>query len=55
MICSDTWHKYREWYFKIVIETILEYHEWFYAKYHKQIMLLFIYITTRKRFANFHT
>ena len=29
MICSDIWHKYHEWYFKIVIrnETILKYHE----------------------------
>ena len=34
MISSDIWHKYHEWYFKIVIrnlkfETILKYHEWY--------------------------
>ena len=40
MICSAIWHKYHEWYFKIVIrnftshrrvkfETILKYHKWY--------------------------
>ena len=40
MICSDIWHKYHEWYFKIVLHnftsrrwvkfgTILKYHEWY--------------------------
>ena len=33
MICSDIWHKYHQWYFKVVIrvkfETILKYHEWY--------------------------
>ena len=31
MIRSDIWHKYHEWYFKIVIrkfEAILKYHKW---------------------------
>ena len=59
MICSDIWHKYHEWYFEIVIrnftsrrrvkfETILKYHEWYiYARYHVQIMLLFVYTTAK--------
>ena len=52
MICSDIRHKYHEWYFKIVIQF------WnitsdIYAKYHIQIMLLFDYTTTRKRFVIF--
>ena len=60
MDSSDIWHKYHEWYFKIAnvisravrgekFETILKFHEW-YAKYHVQIMRLFVYSTTRKRF-----
>ena len=62
MICS-------EWYFETVIrnltsrnkaseichETILKYHERYlqYAKYHLQIILLFVYTATRQRFAIF--
>ena len=56
MICSDIWHKYHEWYFKIVIRNLRQF--WnitsgIYAKYHVQIMLLFVYTTTRKRFVIF--
>ena len=56
MICSDIWHKYHEWYFKIVIRNLRQF--WnitsgIYAKYQLQIMLLFVYITTRKRFVIF--
>ena len=41
MICSDTWHKYHEWYFewflhiisravrRVKFKTILKYHEWY--------------------------
>ena len=40
MICSDIWHKYHKWYFKIVVgisrairrvefETSLKYHKWY--------------------------
>ena len=36
MICSDIWHKYHEWYFKVVLQnlinqfgSILKYHEWY--------------------------
>ena len=53
MICSDIWHKYHEWYFEIVIRNCeiwdnFEYHEWYiYAKYHVQIMLLFVYTTAK--------
>ena len=52
MICSDIWHKYHEWYFEIVIRNLRQF--WnimsgIYAKYHVQIMLLFVYTTTRKR------
>ena len=61
MICSDIWHKYHKWYFKIVIRNFTSCQAseiWdnfeidtsgFYAKYHVQIMLLFVYNTTRKR------
>ena len=60
MICSDIWHKYHKRYFEIVIRNC----EWnlrqfwnitsgVYAKYHIQIMLLFVYITTHKRFVIF--
>ena len=60
MIVSDIWHKYHEWYFEIGIRK----GEWnlrqFWnitigidAKYHVQIMLLFVYTTTIKRFVIF--
>ena len=57
MICSDIWHKYHEWYFKIVIRNLRQF--WnitsgIYAKYHVQIMLLFVYTTTHKKVCNFH-
>ena len=63
MICSDIWHKYHEWYFNIVIHDFTSrLGEWnlrqfwnitsgIYAKYRVQIMLLFVYTSTRKRFA----
>ena len=51
MICSDIWHKYHEWYFEIVIRNYIT--SGIYAKYHVQIMLLFVYSTTRKRFVLF--
>ena len=56
MICSDIWHKYHEWYFKIVIRNLRQF--WnitsgIYAKCHVQIMLLFVYTTTHKRFVIF--
>ena len=38
MICSDIWH---------ITSGI-------YAKYHVQIVLLFVYTTTHKGFCNFH-
>ena len=56
MICSDIWHKYHKWYFKIVIRNLRQF--WnitsgIYAKYHVQIMLLFVYTTTHRRFVIF--
>ena len=56
MICSDIWHKYHKWYFKIVIRNLRQF--WnitsgIYAKYHVQIMLLFVYTTTRNSFVIF--
>ena len=56
MICRDIWHKYHKWYFKIVIRNLRQF--WnitsgIYAKYHVQIMLLFVYTTTLKRFVIF--
>ena len=61
MICSDIWHKYHEWYFEIVIRNYEPLGEWnlrqfwnitsgICAKYHVQIMLLFVYTTTNKSF-----
>ena len=57
MICSDIWHKYYKWYFEIVIingswnlRQFWNITSGIYAKYHVQIMLLFVYTTTRKRF-----
>ena len=49
MICSDISHKYHEWYFKILIRILSD----IYAKYHVQIMLLFVCNTTRKGFVIF--
>ena len=62
MICSDIWHKYHKWYFKLVmyyvISRAVKSEIWdnfeisqvvlLYAKYHIQIMLLFVYTTTHK-------
>ena len=64
MICSDIWHKYHVWYFEIVIRNFTPLGGWnlrqfwnitsgIYAKYHVQIMLLFVYSTTHKRFLIF--
>ena len=63
LICGDIWHKHHEWYFKIVIRNFHEpLGEWnmrwsitsgICAKYHVQIMLLFVYTTTRERFVIF--
>ena len=66
LICVDcVWHKYHEWYFEIVISNFHDpLGEWklrqfrsitsgIYAKYHAQIMLLFVYTTTSKRFVIF--
>ena len=52
MICSDIWHKYQEWWFEIVIRNLRQF--WnikfgIYAKYHVQIMILFVYTTTHSR------
>ena len=67
LFCSDIWHKYHSWYFKIVVrnftsrwghsvkfETILKYHEW----YLRQISctnhaFMFSFSTFRKRFVIF--
>ena len=38
---------------RVKFETILKYHEGIYAKYHVQIMLLFVYTTTRNSFVIF--
>ena len=62
MICSDIWHKYHEWYFKLVIRNFtsrLASEIWdnfeisrvvFTPNITHKIVLLFVYITTRKRF-----
>ena len=56
MICSNIWYKYHEWYFEIVTHNLRQF--WnitcgLYAKYHVQIMLLFVYATTRNGFVIF--
>ena len=43
---------------RVKFETILKYHEWYfhlskYAKYHVQIILIFVYTATHKRFVIF--
>ena len=65
MICWDIWHKYHEWYFEIVSRNFMSHFgEWnlrqfwnirsgIYAKYHLQIMILFVDTTTHKRFVIF--
>ena len=45
--------KYHEWYFKIVKRNFEISRVVFMPKYHVQIMLLFVYTTTRKRFVIF--
>ena len=65
MISSDIWHKYRKRIF-FFISKLLYVISWavnlrqfwnitsgVYSKYHVQIMLLFVYTTTRKRFVIF--
>ena len=57
MICSDIWHKYQEWFSKLSYKKVWVW-VWnimsgIYAKYHVQIMLLFVYTTIRKRFVIF--
>ena len=39
---------------RVEFETILKYQSGIYAKYHVQIMLLFVYTTTRKGFEFSH-
>ena len=56
MISNDIWNKYHEWNFEIVLRNLRQF--WnitsgIYAKYHVQIMLLFVYSTTRKRIVIF--
>ena len=55
MICSDIWHKYHKWYSKIVMRNFAIWDNFeisittgIFAKYHVQIMLLFVYTTTHK-------
>ena len=51
LICSDIWRTYHEWYFEIW--DSFEISRGIYAKYHEQIMLLFVYTITHKRFVIF--
>ena len=65
MICSDIWHKYQEWYFKIVTLNFTSRYAseiWdnfeiarvvFMPNITYKIMLLFVYTTTRKSFVIF--
>ena len=47
MISNDIWHKYHEWYFEILYVRLVKFET--ILKYHEQIMLLFVYTTTRKK------
>ena len=56
IICSDIWHKYHEWYLPLGEWNLRQF--WnitsgIFAKYHVQIILLFVYTTTRKRLVIF--
>ena len=65
MICSDIWHKYHEWYSKLLyvisravrrvkFETILKYHEWYLCQIsctNHAIICLYYY---PQKFCNFH-
>ena len=59
MICSDIWRNYHKWYFQLGIKASEIWDNFersevvFFAKYHVQIMLLFIYTTAHKRFVIF--
>ena len=59
MIFSDIWHNYHEWYFQFVIQASEIWDNFerlglvFFAKYHVQIMLLFIYTTAHEKVCNF--
>ena len=49
MICSDIWHKYHKWN----LRQFWNITSGIYAKYLVQIMRLFVYTTTHKRFVIF--
>ena len=51
MICSDIWHKYHEWYFWVLRTLFVRNAKL--NQVHVQIILLFVYTTTRKNFAIF--
>ena len=61
MICSDIWHKYHEWdahplvlyVISRAFRQIWNITSGVYAKYQVQIMLLFVYTTTRNSFVIF--
>ena len=53
MICSDIWYKYHKWYFEKNLRQFWNITSGICAKYHVQIMLLFVYTTTRKSFVIF--
>ena len=49
MICSDIWHKYHSWYFKITYNNFnSKYHSWYLCQISLQIMLLPILIMLKK-------
>ena len=53
MICSDIWHKCHEPLGEWNLRQFRNITSGISAKYHVQIMLLFVYTTTRKRFVIF--
>ena len=49
MICSDIWHKYHSWYFKITNNNFnSRYHSWYLCQISLQIILLPILIMLKK-------
>ena len=60
MIFIDIWHKYHEWYFKIVIrnfvkfEAILKYHKWYLCQISRSNhAIIYLYYYPQKD-CNFH-
>ena len=58
MICSNIWHKYHEWYFKIVIQKSLslslKYHEWYLCQISRTNHAIICLYHYPQKVCNFH-